>query len=424
MDYDIYILNRLIDKYERSNLYKGTNRIRRNLYLHFNPHEISDYFIDETSRYKQEINGACMALERASFIYIHWVKFEKGNLIDKVRLNLDNLESIYAYLKRKPKRERESRLQDMICKYAEEFKELEIGNGVTQSFKWINDFYSYINTRLSQHVSVKEYIDIEDMSKTEDIFKALNTLALLENEVPKRIFSIKALGSSKAFDGVESKITKIIRTFSPEVTLQDNDEILAELGIVKNPQYLLVSGDIELCIGGERIALKHFTPDLGLAPETVATLEFVSVKGGPIITIENLTSYHQFIRNTKGNWIVIYLGGYHNTWRRQFLNKLKVFLGEEIPFYHWGDIDYGGFTIYRHLNAKCHLHAKPYLMDCETLQRYEKYALPIKNKAYKKKLQELLKDPEYAVFHDTIEYMLYKGIRLEQECIEVSENDI
>ena len=58
-----------------------------------------------------------------------------------------------------------------------------------------------------------------------------------------------------------------------------------------------------------------------------------------VVTIENLTTFNAFKCE---NSFAIYLGGYHNTSRRNFIKKVY----EQNPdkqYLHFGDIDAGGF---------------------------------------------------------------------------------
>ena len=89
-----------------------------------------------------------------------------------------------------------------------------------------------------------------------------------------------------------------------------------------------------------------------------------------------------------------------------------------LTFYHWGDIDLGGFRIFNHLKSKTGIPFKPLYMDLATLKRYEQYALSIGSE-YEKQLQELLNQVEYQDFYEVIRYMINKRIRLEQEIVSI-----
>ncbi len=90
--------------------------------------------------------------------------------------------------------------------------------------------------------------------------------------------------------------------------------------------------------------------------------------------------------------------------------------GFDVSFYHWGDIDLGGFEILAHLRKAAGMYIKPYMMDADTLKRYESLAKLI-DEAYAKKLGLLLSDEDYSDVYGAIDYMIGKRIRLEQENI-------
>lgn len=71
-----------------------------------------------------------------------------------------------------------------------------------------------------------------------------------------------------------------------------------------------------------------------------------------VVTVENLTSFYQYVFEGPKNHLAIYLGGYHNRVRRLILLKLWEYFadrGSSPAFYHWGDMDLGGFRIWHHL---------------------------------------------------------------------------
>lgn len=89
-----------------------------------------------------------------------------------------------------------------------------------------------------------------------------------------------------------------------------------------------------------------------------------------------------------------------------------------LPFYHWGNIDYGGFTIFNHLKRRCCIEVKPVLMDARTLENYLEYGTRF-GEGYRRALESFLEQEDFGVFRDVIALMLEKGIRLEQESIDL-----
>jgi hypothetical protein len=110
-------------------------------------------------------------------------------------------------------------------------------------------------------------------------------------------------------------------------------------------------------------------------------------------------------------YFVLYLGGFHNRVRRDFISMLHDQNSEAI-FYHFGDIDAGGFLILEHLRRTTGIDIIPYNMDLDTLKKYEKMGKPLTENDRKRlgKLQE-------GQFSEIVDYMLEKNVKLEQEAI-------
>lgn len=395
---------------------ESCGKSNRKIWFHFNRKNLPAYFDDTSARPKSEINETCLALAARGLLEIRWVKHEEGNLVEKVALNGGAVEDVYRCLGRKPKLTAATE----VCALARSYS---VG-----SPSWAVSFFEYIIARFEYGESVSRYLDIWDIARAELLFKTIRESGRVSEETPRRIFSQKALGHSKAFDSVAGALTRVVRDFHPAFRCGaeeregcEQKEVLAELGLVDNPQHLLISGPLRFTVDGRLIDISAFFPDIGLPAEMVSKMVIEELRVDRVVTVENLTSYYQFARHHAGRFLVIYLGGYHNSPRRLFLTRLRdhlVAAGKEAVFYHWGDIDYGGFTIFNHLRSKCSLNLIPLHMDVTTLQRYEKFAMPF-DRAYGERLSHLLDREEYHVFHDVIHYMLERKIRLEQECVEV-----
>ena len=109
---------------------------------------------------------------------------------------------------------------------------------------------------------------------------------------------------------------------------------------------------------------------------------------------------------------MIYLGGYHNRIRRTLLNMIY----ETIPYanyYHFGDMDAGGFSILMDLRKKTGIPFMSYHMDLDTLKEYRQYAKRL-NESDRNRLEKIRIEKE---FSEVIDFMLEENIKLEQECI-------
>ena len=126
------------------------------------------------------------------------------------------------------------------------------------------------------------------------------------------------------------------------------------------------------------------------------------------MTVENLTSFH--MADSKEVFL-IYLGGFHNRIRREFIKKIHR-QNPEIAFYHFGDIDAGGFYILEHLRRLTGVNFQPYHMDVVTLRKYQHYT-----KRLTENDQERLKRLKDSEFAQVIDFMLEHNCKLEQEAI-------
>lgn len=137
-------------------------------------------------------------------------------------------------------------------------------------------------------------------------------------------------------------------------------------------------------------------------------IDKVKIVGRAVITIENLTSFH-----TTGcsDIFVIYLGGFHNSIRREFIKKIYQ-QNPEVLYYHFGDIDAGGFYILEHLKRQTGIEFQPYKMDLETLKEYQEYSKRLTDHDRDRLMK--LRDSQY---QEVISYMLKNNCKLEQETI-------
>ena len=85
----------------------------------------------------------------------------------------------------------------------------------------------------------------------------------------------------------------------------------------------------------------------------------------------------------------------------------------QAAYRHFGDVDAGGFEIYRDLREKTGIPFRMYRMDLATLQTYEQYGRPLTEND-RIRLQKMRGREE---LREVIDYMLAHDVKLEQECI-------
>lgn len=401
------ILTSILDSYEKSTVFTGENKVRVRIAFPFTKRTIPAYFEESSTQY-EEIHSRVEQLEKEGFLEIVWKDGKVGHIISKVLLREEALPSIYAYMGRRPKRQNLETIEELI--------QAEEQAGLTPCLK---NFLAKLKMRLDAGRSVKEYVDITQNEESKKLFKAIRVVEENKKECFPREFSQEHFGDTKYFSKLTAKLGKIFRENLPEFQDMETKDILAEYQIYPTPSFIYLKGNAVFRLGSSTVEGRDFTSGLGfsLSPEE---LEKLTIEAGEnevetIYTIENLTSFFRFPVN---NSIVLYLGGYHNGARREFLKKLKDTF-PKARFYHFGDIDAGGFYIYHHLKDRTGIPFTTFAMDKETLVQYSAHSkvLTANDRArLVKLLAKELSEEERIV----INYMLEQDLKLEQECVQIN----
>ncbi|WP_129582772.1 Wadjet anti-phage system protein JetD domain-containing protein [Solilutibacter tolerans] len=141
-------------------------------------------------------------------------------------------------------------------------------------------------------------------------------------------------------------------------------EVLRTLGLVKQPMPLLIAGTGKILMHeGPDCTIVH--PYVGVAPRSVRGLEATP---SWVLSIENLTTFHLAAEALKcrEDGLVVFTGGMPSpAWVTGF-RSLTGSLPTTAVFYHWGDIDVGGFRIAARLQEVAlpeGVSLQPWLMD-------------------------------------------------------------
>ena len=404
------VLHALLDRYERRKDYGCVGKSPRRTLLQVNRRSYPDYFHVSDSRFRLTFNRELEALERCGWVELDWVRFDRGHSLKRIVLVDRDLLGIYRALGRVTRKE----LYRKAAVFLEELSE--------KSPAELLGFHRELSTRLAGLQPLPPPLKAERPAQFREQLRGLQALfEPREKDLARRILSVRLYGDSKRWERLEGGILQLARSFclgSAEAALDDT-ALLAEYGIIDHPSHILLSGPLLFSTPQGAVDLATFYPDLGLPVEMVRDLEITMSTAAAVITIENKTSFYQYLREGPPEHLAVYLGGYHNRGRRLLLEKLYRYFQEEgraVPFYHWGDLDLGGFQIWHHLKSKTGIPFEPFLMDLPTYRRSCHLGRPL-TKAYQDKLAVLLEDPAYAVFHPLIRLMLEKKVRVEQEAV-------
>lgn len=221
--------------------------------------------------------------------------------------------------------------------------------------------------------------------------------------------SIRVLGDSKAFEHIKTAVVSLLCEYGD---YPDKECVLQDLNIVSNPGYVYVKGNGKVTISGQTIDFGRLDGDFGLSSAVLDDIEKVEISASKVITIENLTTFNSFVDKDA---FVIYLGGYHNSIRRNMIRKIYE-NNPEKKYYHYGDIDAGGFYILLDLRRKTGISFAPLNMDLGTIKKYKDFTKKLTEND-RTRLEYLLGGE----FDEVINYMLENDCKLEQEAIEQGE---
>lgn len=397
------ILNKLLDTYENSKLSRGENKVAVHISYAFTKKSLPEYF-DESSIVYEEIHAIAKQLQTKGFITIVWKNNREDHIIEKVVLCEEAIPEVYQYVHRVSR----EAMEKAALQALRDLLETKM-NSVTESF------VSRMTERIRNGKSVKEYMDISDVKSVGDLVKALNAVICNEEECFIREFSISHFHDSKVFHTLSAKICKIIREEIQEYEFFEDEELLAEYQIYHTPSYVYLKGNACLKTGVQVVDISEFPEGLGFAVNKQNLPDMMITASKPVesvVTIENLTTFFRFQRE---NSLIIYLGGYHNHIRRMLLQKIYEAFNNA-RYYHFGDIDAGGFQIFYHLKEKTRIPFELYKMDLHTLKSYEKYGKKLTEND-RKRLKKLMSTKMGESEKECAEYMLAHNVKLEQECI-------
>ena len=408
-DYKASILSILLDWYENSPAYaRGETPARRRILrlydngkTDFSAYNIEDYNI------RNEVNRAVADMAAEGYIEYEWLRGQRDHIIAKLWLIAGAVERAYAALERQPK---SVAAEDALDK-------LSVLLHRTQT-EWARNWCADAIAAITRRRSIGAILP-QDEAERQDLLKAVSCLADSgEVEMLERVFSIRCFGDSKHFERVvKNRLAGILRKYLAQDECTD-EEALRLAGIVQYPEQFIFSGALRYKNAGETV---DFTSVPSGGTLTIDDLTFGKVMAcghvNQIISIENRANYIDYVRKMKTTEeLILYHGGQFSPAKRIFLAAVASSMPEGCRFFHWGDIDYGGFHMLARLRREICPDVKPWKMDDGMLIKYRMFATGFSDD-YRKRLVSLLDMPELADCAVCIEYMIKNGMRLEQEAL-------
>lgn len=307
----------------------GRGSIGRSVSLRFSEASFPDYLCIATHAEKMACNGALELAQKYGAISILW-DTRAGERASVERIAVVDKDLLSEHLGIEPR-------WDTLRRSEAEFSGLREAHPVLNAVLdcWRKGGQAR-GTRPGNTADWKDAVAIVDFCrKSEDL------------EIPVRRLSAHQLDETKRIEKLASIIDAVLQT-DLSAPIRDQEEVFAELGLIKYPQTVLMSGAIDVVICGQTISISR--PYLGVPP--LAIDAFVPrTPLGFVLTIENLQSFHEFVASmpADANAVVLYTGGMPSPSWKCLLQTLLKSIASETPILHWGDIDLGGFRIASHV---------------------------------------------------------------------------
>lgn len=399
MEYSKDIISRLLDIYERRNGYAKRPEELRSIQF-----EVSKEYPIYKDRYDNEkyrdINTAIEKNVAAGLIISE--KDQTGRY-SKIKLNIARVDDCYALLKRTSIPDQCKKVLSVLEK-ANNAECLLIG-------RIVSDFCEQIKAYKKLPYDLGY-----DARRVGEVLQVLEAVTKLTSETYIRNFSTALFKDSKRFQReYRSTIESILFNYTDDVV--EKDDILGYYNLYENPTYVLIKGNARICFDESAIELSEMPGGIALSNGSLAGIHKISVKADKVITVENLTTYHDC---DEQDTVYIYLGGYHNTSKQKLLELIYENNGDK-EYYHEGDLDVYGFLILENLISKTQIPFKPLLMDVETIERFYRAGLYKTLTARDRKMIDSKKDGQLSAYKDVLEYMLTHDCKIEQESIKAVE---
>ncbi|ADL52215.1 Wadjet anti-phage system protein JetD domain-containing protein [Clostridium cellulovorans] len=388
--YKEFLINSLLDSYERSSLYKGTSQKDHKIYFYFNKKNIKEYFDDTDLRYKKKIDADCEELGKRGFIEIVREETSEENVIEKVALNIEKLKECYKYVNRIEKSAIESDILNILVPYLE--REDLLG-----------EFSREISERIISKISVKKYFDLEKLQDVQDLLIALDYVVVQKKEILKKEFSAKVFGNSERYEEIENKVLRVLKDFGKEDYVRDYN-------ICSYYSQIHMKGYIKIKTKKNFLDISEFLEGIALSSRDLSLIEEIKILDQQVTVVESLTAFHK-CDETDG--VFICLGGMQNFIRQELLTKI-LNNNRECSYYYYGNIDVESLRIYNYLRGKTNIEFQPTNMAKEVLIHNRSCCKELSVND-RKCLTEILEDEKYKEFYSLINFMLQENIKLEYE---------
>jgi hypothetical protein len=346
------ILQKLLDRYERSTSYGQPAPWRRDVILPITAKEFPDAFAPTGRVAMESLVLASQTLAAAKAVRLRQDKAFPNERPREIRLGPAEVPQAYT-LAQQAGYVPFGVVSDALRAAASALNASDLPG-------WMRDYLGAVQGVQGQTTAKSVGIS-QDRLKSEmaDVLAALTAIVGLSRGFSgwERVVSERIFGDSKRLGGIRRLVTDLLRRADPawrDVTPEDPQEILESYGVRRKPGLLRCAGAVPLTINGMPYALEAFTPTAHLPDAWADAWVRGVVEAAPavITTIENEFPFLSYVLEAGGpaslgarGELVVFIGGFPPVALRESLKAIAAQVSH-IRFQHWGDADLGGLRIW------------------------------------------------------------------------------
>lgn len=388
----------LINKYHKQGLKRNAGSTVRTPGI--KPESLYSEYSKQTGDIKEieAVNKTVKKLENCGFVVGKKKRFSDD--LEKITLNEKSIDQLLEYAQK----EFNLSLPD---------EELDKEKALLKNYYERGELTDYfINTELIK--KIEKHSGSYNPKEDEEFLKLLDFVQNNTENLYIREVSVKVFGTSKVLEEKYlNKLCNLVQEIQQDNGYDEDNavETLIEYHIFNVDRDILIKGNIELDFGTYFLNVGDYPDGISIMSSDIARIKKVRIFNGNFITIENKTA---FVRFNLPDYSVMYLGGFASRYQIQFLKKVYE-CNKEIRYYHFGDIDVGGFRIFEDLYNSTKAPFTLYHMGIEELNNtdYESCLCQLTE-------QDVLnakKMIDSSFYGSIVRYMLDKNVKLEQEVI-------
>jgi hypothetical protein len=361
---------------------------------------------------KESYLEAAESLANRGLVTLKWEKRGEGERIKTI--TCDNVEKLFEALGAQNPAEAAAEIRTELAALLNETKS-----------EWIRRFLEDALAGIDRsRVATGFLADAEERRRLFTAFRFIDGLnAAPQTELLERVFSIRCFGDSKTFEtSVKKRLLDILRRHADFEDDAIDEDLLRFIGIARYPEFFEFRGPLVFTIRvNSRNSLTDFSPLTGGGALSASDLDRGTLSLPQslerVISIENKANYFDYLaRNNDERELVLYHGGQYSPARGRFFRAVSAAMPSACRWRHWGDIDYGGFTMLARLRREIRTDIVPHKMDVNTLTAHRSHAVTVPS-AYMERLKTFLTEQLLADCREGVEYMIEHRVRLEQEAL-------